>query len=351
MSAPLEKEAIRRASEMLAHWLGVNGKDVSRQKGPRSRDGDAVLEVGKQVFVVEWKSSGAAAVVSDAAEQVRAHAARVSKNAIPLVVVPYMGEVGRKRCGQAGVQWLDLSGNARIVAPGVHILVEGRPNRFKPRGRPSTAFAPQASRIARWLLIHHERFLTQREIALATDVDEGYTSRVVGRLEDENLVFRDKTGAIRPRDPSLLLDAWREEYDFEKHRILQGHVAARSGDTLLRALAETLNDYGADHAASGLAAAWLITRFAGFRLVTFYLREQPSAELLDGLSFREEARGANVWLAVPNDEGVFHGASEQEGVRCVHPVQIYLDLGAHPERAAEVATELRERYSSWRRSA
>ena len=338
---------------MLVHWLGVgvDRKDVSREKVPRSRGGDAVLEVGKHVFVIEFKSSGAAAVVSDAAEQVRAYAARVGKNAIPLVVVPYMGEVGRRRCEQAGVQWLDLSGNARIIAPGVHILVAGRPNQFKPRGRPSSAFAPKASRIARWLLIHHDRFLTQREIALATDVDEGYTSRVVSRLEDENLVIRDKTGAIRPRDPSLLLDAWREEYDFEKHRILRGHVAARSSDALLRAIADTLRDHRVDHAASGLGAAWLITRFAGFRLVTFYLLEQPSAALLDELSFREGARGANVWLVVPNDEGVFHGASEQEGVRCVHPVQIYLDLGAHPERAAEAATELRERYVSWRRSA
>ena len=336
---------------MLAQWLGVDGKDVSRQKAPPSGGSDAVLELEKHVFVVESKSSGAAAVVSDAAEHVRAHAARVSKNAIPLLVVPYMGAVGRKRCDQAGVQWLDLSGNARIVAPGVHILVEGRPNQFKSRGRPSSAFAPKASRIARWLLIHRDRFLTQREIALATDVDEGYTSRVVGRLEDENLVIRNNTGGIRPRDPSLLLDAWREEYYFEKHRILRGHVAARSGDALLRALAETLTECEVDHAASGLGAAWLITHFAGFRLVTFYLREQPSAELLAELSFREEARGANVWVVVPNDEGVFHGASEQEGVRCVHPVQIYLDLGAHPERAAEAATELRERYTSWRRSA
>jgi hypothetical protein len=94
-----------------------------------------------------------------------------------------------------------------------------------------------------------------------------------------------------------------------------------------------------------------MTRFAGFRLVTFYLREQPPAALLDELSFREEERGANVWLVVPNDEGVFHGSSEREGIRCVHPVQVYLDLGAHPERASEAATELREQYVSWRQSA
>jgi hypothetical protein len=233
----------------------------------------------------------------------------------------------------------------------VRILIEGKPNRFKACGRPSSAFAPKASRIARWLLIHPDTFLAQREIAVATDMDEGYTSRVVSRLEEENLLIRDADGAIRARDPSLLLDAWREEYDFEKHRILRGHIAARSGGALLRAIAESLSEFHADHAASGLGAAWLMTRFAGFRLVTFYLREQPSPALLDGLSFREEERGANVWLVVPNDEGVFHGSSEREGLRCVHPIQVYLDLGAHPERASEAATELRERYVSWRRSA
>lgn len=337
-------------SEMLAEWLDIGAKDISRRE-PQSQAADAVVEVGKHFFVVEIKSSGAAAAVSQAAEQVRDYAASVSKRAIPIVVVPYMGEVGRRRCAQVGVQWLDLSGNAHIVAPGVRILIEGKPNRFRSRGRPSSVFAPKASRITRWLLIHPDTFLTQREIALATDMDEGYTSRVVGRLEDENLVIRDNTGAIGPRDPGLLLDAWREVYDFEKHRILRGHIAARSGDTLLRSLAETLRQYEVDYAASGLGAAWLITRFAAFRLVTVYLPEQPPLALFERLSFREEARGANVWLVVPNDEGVFHGASEQDGVRCVHPVQVYLDLRAHPERAAEAANELRGRYVSWRRSA
>jgi hypothetical protein len=350
MKAPSEKEAIRLVSEMLAEWLGVDATDISRRE-PQSQAADVVVAAGKHVFVLEIKSSGTAAAVSQAAERVRDYAGSVSKRAIPIVVVPYMGEVGRRLCEEAGVQWLDLSRNAHIIAPGVRILIEGKPNRFKARGRPSSAFAPKASRIARWLLIHPDTFLAQREIAVATDMDEGYTSRVVGRLEEENLVIRDDEGAIRARDPGLLLDAWREAYDFEKHGILRGHIAARSGDALLRSTAETLGKFEVDHAASGLGAAWLMTRFAGFRLVTFYLREQPSAAFLDGLSFREEERGANVWLVVPNDEGVFHGASEREGIRCVHPVQVYLDLAAHPERASEAATELRERYVSWRRSA
>ena len=49
-----------------------------------------------------------------------------------------------------------------------------------------------------------------------------------------------------------------------------------------------------------------------------------------------------MWLVVPNDEGVFYGAAECEGIRCVHPVQMYLDLKDHPERSVEAAAQLRQ---------
>ena len=77
------------------------------------------------------------------------------------------------------------------------------------------------------------------------------------------------------------------------------------------------------YAATALPAAWLWTRYAGFRLSTVYLSNPPSAGLKKELGFREEARGANTWLVVPNDEGVFEGAQFVDGIRCVHPVQAY----------------------------
>lgn len=60
--------------------------------------------------------------------------------------------------------------------------------------------------------------------------------------------------------------------------------------------------------------AWLWTRYAGFRLVTVYLAE-----------------------------GVFDGVEFVGEIRCVHPVQAYVDLKDHPERAAEAAGALRRR--------
>ena len=268
---------------------------------------------------------------------------------IPLMVVPFMGDIGRERCAEHGVAWLDLSGNARIAAPGLRILIEGKPNRYKRRGRPSTAFAPRSSRVARRLLMHPDEPLTQRQIARATGMDEGYTSRVVGRLLEEGLIVRNAAAAVRPRNPDLLLDAWHEVYDFTKHHVLRGHVAARSGDALLRKLVADLDQASVPYAATGLAAAWGLGRYAGFRTASVYLEEEPLPELLEALSFREDARGANVWLVVPNDEGVFHGATiSRDGVACVHPVQAYLDLHAHPERAVDVARELRSEHLRWR---
>ena len=42
-------------------------------------------------------------------------------------------------------------------------------------------------------------------------------------------------------------------------------------------------------------------------------------------------RSANLWLVLPDDEGVFHGSQEQNGVRYVSAVQTYLDLKGQPE--------------------
>jgi hypothetical protein len=54
-----------------------------------------------------------------------------------------------------------------------------------------------------------------------------------------------------------------------------------------------------------------------------------------------EPRGANVWIISPTDDSVFVGSRVVRGVPCASPLQAYLDLKAHPERAAEAAAQLR----------
>jgi hypothetical protein len=343
-----EKRLVNRVPAALAELLGVAREDLEvRSEGPSGAD--LVIEAG-WTFVIEVKGSVSAAHVAEAAKQVRACAEQVRGRAVPLVAVPYMGEVGRKACADAGVGWLDLSGNAHIVARDLRVIVEGRPNRFRSVGRQPNLFAPKSSRIVRWLLVNPSTPFTQREIARSTGLDEGFVSRLVTRLELDGYVARDDKGAVRPKDPGLLLDAWYEAYQFSKHTLHQGHVAARSGDGLLREVASALAEQKIEHAATGLAAAWAFTRFAAFRIATLYLADDPPAGLLQRLAYREDPRGANLWLVVPNDAGVFEGAVEKDGIRCVHPVQVYLDLKDHPERAREAAERLRADLLTWRHS-
>lgn len=340
MRAPSEREALRLAVELLADLVGADAAEVDVHVEVRDLLVDAIARLGRFTFWLEWAGSGKTAAVSQAVRHL--DAACNGGEAIPIVAVPFMGEVGRRLCEEAGVAWLDLSGNARIDAEGLRVVVSGQPNRYKPRGRPASAFAPKSARIARWLLMHPEQPSTQAEIAEATDMDRGFTSRIVSRLLEDGLVRRDDDGRLSVPDRALLLDAWQEAYDFSRHEILRGHVAARSGDGLLRKLVAELQEREVDHAATGLAAAWALTKFAAFRLVSLYLPVRPSADLLSALGFREEERGANVWLVLPDDQGVLHGAREHDGIRCVHPVQAYLDLASHPERAKEAAAQLRK---------
>ena len=339
------------AMERLAQIFSATGQAVNFDVVPNTGTGgqhwrwDTVLIAGGHRFGVECKSSGSLSHIAMAVSQLAEVPNHSPEPVIPLLAVPYMGETARAHCEKHNLAWLDLSGNGKIVAPGMFYLEVGHPNRFPRLGRPESSFGPKGSRIARQLLMDPETPIRQRDLATNTGLNEGHVSRIVGKLVDTGLAERGNDG-IRVVDADLLLDAWHEEYRFDRHTVIRGHVATRSGDALVRSIATTLSELQVPHAATGLAAAWLLTAYAGFRLVTVYLADFPSAGLMADLGFREEPRGANTWLVVPNDEGVFHGASQVGDVRCVHPMQAYLDLKGHPERAQEAADELRSRLLS-----
>jgi Transcriptional regulator, AbiEi antitoxin, Type IV TA system/Crp-like helix-turn-helix domain len=346
-----EKEALEKIVDHFAKWLKVSKRKMRIRDQYQSKKVDGFLKVGKHEFFIEIKSGSNSAQVTSAIQSLKNSRIQPQRSLIPLIVVPFMGDVGRKLCEDSNVSWADLSGNADISAPNLRILIEGHPNLYKNLGRPSSPFAPKSARIARWLLINAEKSMTQRELSLATNVDEGHTSRIISRLEGEELISRKNDGSIFIPNPDLLLDSWREKYDFKKNRIIKGHIAARSSNEILKKISDLLSDKGVLHAATGLCGAWLYTKFAGFRIVTFYINEQLPEEFKKTFGFREEKQGSNVWFVVPKDEGVFHGSKKVEDTICAHPIQVYLDLFGHPERAKEAADNLRKTFLNWNKHA
>jgi len=335
-----EQRMRQQVRERLAELLGT-GDMVAQSKTAAHKGADFVVKADHLTFVIECQVNGAPARIAEAAATAQRRALQVGSKAIPLVAAPFMGPAGRVRCQQLGVGWLDLSGNAHIKAPGVHVHVDGKPNRFKAVGRPASVFAPKSSRIARQLLLDPAHAFAQRELAQKAGIDEGLTSRIVHRMEHDGLVTR-SDGKISVPKAAILLDAWHEAYQFDKHEIVRGHIASRTGDDLLGQIAAVLGKAGVEYAATGLAGAWLLTHFAAFRLATIFLPAGLTADLRERLSFREDERGANTWFVIPNDAGVFAGKKKIDGVWCADPVQVYLDLKAQPERATEAADRLRK---------
>lgn len=341
-TATIGHRAKRDLPLLIAELLDAPTDRVRVERVPRSPDLVVELPNGRRL-IAEAKASSRSADVARAARRVRSAAEELG--GLPVVVVPHMGEAGARAAREAGVGYVDLSGNADFRDEGLFLHVTGRPNRFPARGRPSSPFAPVGARMARRLLLEPGRWWRQVELANATGLDDGRVSRLVRRLSELDLLEAED-GKVRPRDPGALLDAWAEDYDFHKHAIVAGHLTG-SGVELARRLGETLTRNELGHAFTGLPAAWMLDGFAQFRLVSVYVPGNPY-ELAELIEMRVEPRGANVKLVGPNDSGIFDGAHEAGGVTCVAPVQAYLDLLALPERAPEAALHLRNEVLGWR---
>jgi DNA-binding Lrp family transcriptional regulator len=335
-----EREALHRLPTLLEDLLDEQHIDQPQQQAP---DGgfDAIVSSNTRLWLIEVKSASSPGVVASAAEQM----ARLSTHdGIAVLVVPFMTPAGAKAAEERELNWLDLSGNAHIRDEDLYVSIQGRPNQFPTRGRPSSAFAPKGSRVARTLLLDPERWWRQKELSERTDLDAGRISRVVRRLEDDELLARDRA-LLRPRDRNLLLDAWADEYRFARHDIITGHISG-SDIELARELDHRLRDADVDHAFTGLPAAWVLDRFARFRLTSVYVHGDPRAAA-DAIELRRNERGANVQLIGPDDHGVFDGRQDLDELPCVSGAQIYLDLLALPERAREAANKLRHDGAIW----
>ena len=156
MRVPHEHIAIGQVADRLAEIFEVPGHIVNRcfdVPYVNGQNWDAVFSVGPNSFAVEWKRSGSLNQVALAIHQMSEARDGFPDGVIPLLAVPYMGEPAREHCAQARLPWLDLSGNARIIAPGVFYQNLGHPNLFRRPGRPENAFALKGSRIARRLLM------------------------------------------------------------------------------------------------------------------------------------------------------------------------------------------------------
>lgn len=333
----VEREALRLLPGLIDELFDHQGAPfhVRQADGPLDQGFDLTGSGYGRDWLFEVKASSSPGLVMRAAAGLE----RQPADALHILVVPFMTPAGEKAADRVGLNWIDLSGNAHIRADRLYIYVAGKPSRFVKRGRPSSPFAPKSARITRVMLLDPERWWRRKDLAESTDLDSGHVSRVVRRLIDDKLLEEGDEHRVRPRNREALLDAWEDEYRFDRHQILHGHSSG-TGIELARGLEERMAGLNYRYAFTGLAAAWAYRGFARFRLSSVFVEGDPH-EAADEMGLRINDRGANVQLIVPDDSGVFIGARVVEELTCVSAVQTYLDLKHLPERAAEAAEDLR----------
>ncbi len=287
------------------------------------------VKSGWRSLIVEWAPTGGTAHIAMAIERLKARVPAAGSRLIPLIFTPHMGSVGRELCTQAQLPWVDTAGNAHIVLPGMLVRVEGRRPIKKQVGRPSNAFAARSSRISRVLLLEPTRAFSQRELARSAGVDEGFTSRIVQRLEQDQLVLRDSDG-VRVRDTFLMLEAWRETWNLARMDQCVGHVDAQSPEELLRRTSASLSEIGISHALTGISAARWTKGREDFPEVVFLVDRLPEPDDAAALRFHADAVPQNIRFIQIEDPSYLWGGSSVDDVQVAHPVQIYLDLKGRP---------------------
>ena len=120
--------------------------------------------------------------------------------------------------------------------------------------------------------------------------------------------------------------------------------------TLRTAITTKLREATLTYAATGAFAAQYFDPVAPARAATLYVTD--AAEAAESLGLRETDAGANVVLLEPFDPVVFERTIERDGLRCVAPSQLAVDLltgpGREPSQGEQMLIWMEQNGDAWR---
>lgn len=258
-----------------------------------------------------------------------------------VLVAPHLTKGTKELLERSGWGWIDGAGGARIADGNLFVYID-RPNRLSTSG---LQVPPQAERIVRLLLDAYPREFRVTEIANETDLDKGYTSRMVRRLVDSGTVARAERGPVRVASPTELFELWSHGPDRAEPTLwfVPGEPAA---------IAKRLQDSvrSDELAFTGVYAATLLAPHVTTETVEAYVVDRRAALAIGKKIGAERVdRGSNLSLLVPRDPALTRiGAQTRAGHRVASVTQIYRDVIQRGRgREQEAAGFLRREQLRW----
>jgi hypothetical protein len=353
---PEETELLERAAAWLRSILPPTWTVAIADRTVATPGGtvqiDVVINVttpqGLGSFLVEAKRN----LTPKDAEQMFSGMARRYRQLNPytsatLVVAPWLSSRTREMLAAEGINYIDLTGNARIevASPGLFLSYQGadRDPQPAPRGK-ARVRGPKAGRLVRFLCDVTPPYSVTK-VALATRLTPGYVSRLLESLDSEALIERTKRGQVVSTDVPGLLRRWTESYDVFKTNRSQTFVAPQGPAHLLKRLVDD-----GHIAVTGSFAAVRLAPVAAPALLVTYARDTETTAAAFGLLPAD--RGANVVLLRPFDEVVWERTMMENGICYVSPSQVAADCltgnGRMPSEGEALVTWMVENEAEWR---
>jgi hypothetical protein len=254
-----------------------------------------------------------------------------------MIILPSISNRSSTMIKEAGIGYMDLSGNVYMSFDNILIDRNGNRNDRLERRTLKNIFSPKASRIIRKLLAAPGKEWKIRDLASEAKTSIGLASNEIKRLADEGFVEPKRT-SIKLVKPKELLDAWANIYKMDKGCITGFYCPIQDNDSINERLRNISKEY---YALTLGSAAMLVAPSVRSKDLYIYTFDQET--IIKTLELVPVEFGGNVNLIHPYDDGVLFDRQSIDGLSIVSNIQLYLDLNQYPTRGKEQAEMVRNR--------
>lgn len=307
----------------------------------RSPEGDTVVLVIEAKRVVEPRD------VARIADRLQYLVDRTDRG-IPVVAAAYLSPRSRAILDERDIGYLDTTGNLRIrsTSPGLYIWTRGADRDPWPQAHDLQSLRGRGAARSVRAIVDTKPPFGIRELAQASGASPASLVRVIDLLGREDLITRQIRGPITAVDWNGAIQRWSEDYDQLRSNTVFTYVEPRG----IEAFKDSLKKTEARYAATGAFAAQGFDPIAPARTAAIYV-ENPR-DVAGILDLRETDVGANVTLLEPYDPVVFDRTIERDGLVCVAPSQLAVDLltgpGREPSQGDEILEWMERNEHVWR---
>ncbi len=297
-------------------------------------------------FAIEAKRAIEPRSVPIVVELISRLAASAMPDASPVVAAGYLSARSRQLLIDSGVGYIDTTGNIRVEAGNLFIHTQGTDKNPWPEDGELQTLRGRGTARALRAIIDTDPPFGVRELATKTGSSRATVSRVLEMLETEGLITREARGPVQTIDWPEAIRRWAQDYDQTTSNTATAFLAPRG----IPFIEKKLQGSKLTYAATGAFAAQRFNPIAPARTATLYVDDVTRT--VDLLGLRETEAGANVVLLEPFDPVVFERASIRDGLRCVAPSQLAVDLltgpGREPSQGEEILEWMQENENAWR---